>query len=530
MTLRRFLFGLAALSVGVLLGLPVAAWLRPDAPPRSTETITPASVPLDAADVEIGGTDAPIEPVADVPDLISLNRLLREVAARVTPAVVFLRVDVTTTTAALEGFQDEFSPYYGARNTTGSGIIISRSGYVLTNAHVVEGATRVRVALYDKREYEAEIQGIDASTDLAVLRLLGVGADGDTEPLPVATFGDSDAVAPGDFVLTVGSPLRLSNTVTFGIVSATGRRIYEFEGSGGQFQIQDFIQTDAAINPGSSGGALVNVRGEVVGIVTSIATESGFNEGYGFAVPSNLARRVAQDLVSTGQVRRGFLGVEVQEVTHDVARTQGMRRAQGVQIVSVFSGGSGARAGLRAGDVLLAVDGRPVDSSNEFQSRLALRRPGETVTLTVWREGETETVRAALISQDDPSFRTWIAGREAPLPAGPEPPAAVPPDVPRSEAVDWGIRFRDLTSRERRDFRVASGAFVEAVRPESGAFVDGLPEGVVVTEIEGRAVNSAEDARAALARQARRERPALLRVRRPDGLTAFYDLASPFAE
>ncbi len=445
-----------------------------------------------------------------MPDLVDISRQTVLVAREVERAVVYVEVELGA------GF---------ARGQTeaGAGIIISPSGYVLTNAHVVARATEAVVVLpSDKREYRAEVVGRDPTTDIAVLRLFEVGV-GDDEPLPVASLGDSDAVEVGEFVLAVGSPFRLKNTFTSGIVSALGRG--GLNAIPNEFAIEDFIQTDAAINPGNSGGALVNLRGEVIGVVTANASENGYAAGYGFAVPINLARVVAESLIRYGEVRRGYLGVEVYPVDRAEAREAGMAEVHGVLVTRVVSGGPAARAGVRPGDILLEVGGRRVDEPNQFQSRMAMFSPGQSVEMAVWRGRETRNFRTTLTDPRDPSLEDWFASTPTPAP-----PAAPGPEeeVARSEAPDWGVRFRDLTRTERRRFE--NGAYVETIEPGSAAELDGLPRGTVVVEVESQPVATAEEARVALARLARMDRPALLRVRRPDGRTAFYDLASPFVE
>ena len=514
MTFRRLLLGLAALAVGVLVGLPIIRLVQPDAGPApggagAAREAAPTAV---VETVELGADGPPPAATSEVPDLVDISRQTVVVAQAVEPTVVYVEVTVP----AAGGF--------GRTSTeAGSGVIISPAGYVLTNAHVVARAGDVTVFFpTDKREYRAEVVGTDPTTDVAVLRLLEVGVGADP-PLPVASLGDSDGLEVGEFVLAVGSPFRLTNTFTSGIVSALGRGgLYAIES---EFAIEDFIQTDAAINQGNSGGALVNLQGEVVGVVTAIASESGYYEGYGFAVPVNLARRVAEDLIQYGEVRRGYLGVEVFPMNVADARERGMPAVEGVLVNGVVRDGPAARAGLRAGDVLLEVGGRDVDEPNQFQSRLAMARPREPVALAVWRDGARRELRAVLADPADASLETWFASR---TPAAALPAPAPPEDLRRTEAPSWGVQFRDLTRAERRQFE--SGAFVESVTPGSAAELDGLPRGTVVVEVEDRPVATAEEARAALARQARRDEPALLRVRRPDGRTAFYDLASPFVD
>ncbi len=515
-TLRRFLFALAALAVVVLVGLPMLRLLQPDAPVSpSPPSVVSGTAPTVMETVQIGAEGPPPARPIDVPDIADVSRQTTEVIQAVDPTVVYVRVDYGPTDA------------YGRANMeTGSGIIISPAGYVITNAHVIARAGDVTVFLpSDKREYRAEVVGRDLTTDIAVLRLLEVGV-GTDPPLPVASLGDSDDLQPGEWVFALGSPFRLTNTVTSGIVSAVGRGGLDAIDS--EFAIEDFIQTDAAINQGNSGGALVNLQGQVVGVVTAIASQSGYYEGYGFAVPINLARRVAEDLIQYGEVRRGYLGVEVLSVSAADARERGMESVEGVLVIGVVGSGPAERAGLRRGDVLLEVGGRPVNETNQFQSRLAMSRPSEPVGLTVWRDGERRELRAVLADPRDPQLEEWFASRPPVAPAPGDVRPETPEDINRTEAPDWGVRFRDLNRGERRQFE--NGAFVEAIEPGSAAELDGLPAGTVVVEVENRPVATAEEARAALARQARRDRPALLRVRRPDGRTAFYDLASPFVD
>ncbi|MEM1056361.1 MAG: trypsin-like peptidase domain-containing protein [Bacteroidota bacterium] len=520
MTGRRFLFALALIAVGVLIGLPIARVFAPEppAPEQAIESAAPPPAAVEVDPIPFGPdeTSEPLPPTAEIPELRELNRLFTGVADLATESVVYVEVDAS-----------DGDPYaFGARTTAGSGVIVSPAGYVVTNAHVLEGGRRVTVVLDDKREYAAEVVGRDPTTDLAVLRLLEIGVAGDL-PLPVATLADSDELEVGEWVLAVGSPFRLTGTVTQGIVSALGRSVGAIQN---EVFIEDFIQTDASINQGNSGGALVNLDGEVVGVVTAIATESGISQGYGFAVPSNLVKRVTEDLVAYGEVRRGYVGIQVGEMTAADARERGMDRIRGVLVSDVYGGGPGARAGLQPGDVLLEVNGVSVDATNRFQSRVALAQPTDQLALTIWREGEEQQLQSSLVTFDDPGLQRWIAGGVAPAEPPEEAPTIAPPDVPRAQATDYGVRLRDLTPDERRTFNVTAGAFVEAVEPESAAFQDGLPQGTVVIEVEGEPVASAAEAQAVLSDLARSETPALLRVRRVDGLTAFYDLLSPEAD
>jgi Do/DeqQ family serine protease len=266
----------------------------------------------------------------------------------------------------------------------GSGVVVSPNGYILTNHHVIDGAEEISVELNDGRDFEARVIGTDPPSDLAVLRV-------EAEGLPALGFGDSDRVQIGDVVLAVGNPLGIGQTVTSGIVSAKARSTGLSDGN-----FEDFLQTDAAINQGNSGGALVNVTGELIGINSQILSPSGGNIGIGFAIPSNMARDVMEQLVETGEVRRGQLGVVIQPVTDEVASEIGLAEGRGLLIVAVRQGGAAARSGLRPGDVILAFNGAQVSEPNTFRNLVASTPPGTEVTLTVLRDGRQSEVQATL--------------------------------------------------------------------------------------------------------------------------------------
>jgi Do/DeqQ family serine protease len=526
MPARQIAVGLGLLLVGLLAGAGLMWWLQPDPAPSPSALTRPARAePMPV----IGRPDE--RPLTPLPELNGLNDRFREVAQRASAAVVFIQVESRVDArrgAPDDGFHD-FIPPFGRdmRRSAGSGVVVSEEGYAVTNHHVIDGAERIRVLLNDKREYEAELVGSDPTTDLAIVRLLGLQDD---EAMPVVAIGDSDEVQVGEWVLAVGNPFRLTSTVTAGIVSALGRQVDIIED---RFRIEDFIQTDAAINPGNSGGALVNLRGEMVGVATAIATESGSYEGYGFAVPSNLVVRVAEDLIAYGVVRRGYLGVEIRAVTAADADALGLDRIEGVLISNVAEGAPAAEAGLRRGDVVLAVDGEAVAAPNQFQSRIARLRPGDGLALDIWRGDEQVRVEAYLIGRDDDVFRQWASGMRAP-PRRPAPePDPDPRPAPRLEAPEtydafdvavWGVEVRDLTENERLRFGVGAGAYLSRVDPGGPAYADGLPEGVVVTEIENLPTPTAEAARAALQQFTQSGRPILLRIQRADGTAAFYEL------
>ncbi|MEM1043957.1 MAG: trypsin-like peptidase domain-containing protein [Bacteroidota bacterium] len=529
---RSILIGLGVLAVGAVLGAVLVSLLRP-APPAPDRDGSEALAlrPSVTEPVRIGDQDPPL-PEA-VPELTSLNQLFKGVAQRVTPTVVFIEVETPADQrgARRDPSFEQWHPFVQPRRyrrSAGSGVIISPRGYVVTNAHVVDQATRIRVLLGDKREFEAEIVGVDPTTDLAVVHM----PDADGADLPVVTLGDSDLLDVGEWVLAIGNPFRLTSTVTSGIVSALGRQVDIIEDD---FRIEDFIQTDAAINPGNSGGALVNLRGELVGIATAIATESGSYEGYGFAVPVNLVTRVATDLIAFGEVQRGYLGVEIRAVTAADAERLGLGRVAGVLVSNVADDGAAERAGVRSGDVLLAINGQEIDAPNQFQSAIALQRPNDDIRLSVWRGGGQRDLDARLIGRDNDALQSWIAeigGRgqlldpEPPRPE-PAPEQSAPDDLNLYELDAWGIGLRDLTVADRGNYGLENGVYVAFVRQGSVASADGLPAGSVLTAIEGDAVTSAEEASAALDAIAAAGGTALVRVRRADGVTAYYDLESP---
>lgn len=277
-------------------------------------------------------------------------------------------------------------------STMGSGVLITNDGYILTNHHVINGvdADDIEVSLNDKRVYKARLIGSDPSTDIAVLKI-------DATDLEPVIIGNSDRVQVGDWVLAVGNPFRLRSTVTAGIVSATSRQVEIIDDA---LRIESFIQTDAAINRGNSGGALVNTSGELIGINTAIATQDGNNQGYGFAVPSNLSLKIARDLIEFGKPQRGLLGVSIQSITQNTARDLGLSQITGVRIIGLVEQGAAKEQGLRLNDVILNVNGFSVSEANQLQERVALHRPGEIVQLTVWRNGTTFTTDVPLRSTE----------------------------------------------------------------------------------------------------------------------------------
>jgi Do/DeqQ family serine protease len=345
-------------------------------------------------------------PVAGIPT----DGSIADVAERVVDSVVNI------STSHQERGQVSFDPFGGDDDQTpqrsyakGSGVIVTASGRILTNAHVVDGADDIKVTLQDGTELPAKVIGKDVHADLAVIQL-----QGKFPALKPITFGDSSALRLGDIVLAVGDGLGVGKSVSMGIVSAKGLTHVGIE------DYEDFIQTDAAINPGNSGGALVNLKGELVGINTAIASRSGGSQGIGFAIPTNMARPIMEALVRDGKVRRGYLGVNIATVTPSILKEHKLGAQQGVLVAGIDPRGPGARTGLAEGDVIVGLDGKPVKTDNELRSEIAAAKPGSTVALdVVHQDGQRATIKAQLGElpersrqqelelQQQPQFRHW---------------------------------------------------------------------------------------------------------------------------
>ncbi len=422
--------------------------------------------------------------VPAVLDTVTPTRLsgaFRAAADRALPAVVYIQVATEPRLARdalrnhpyfriLPGFPDDVrvEPRRGA----GSGVIIDSDGHVLTNRHVVRDADQIVVQLVDGREYVADVVGTDPSTDVAVIKLDTRG----NERLPVAQIGDSDQLQVGDWVLALGNPLGLTFTVTAGIVSARGRTT-GILGQESEYPLEAFIQTDAAINPGNSGGPLVDLQGRVVGINTAIQSPNGYNAGYGFAIPINLAHKVAADLIEYGAVRRPRLGVLIETPNEADVAAYGLDRAAGAEIVAVQEGTPAARAGLKMGDVVIAVDGRPIETSSELQTLLAQRQPGERVRLTIMRDRQRRDVTVELGQFETDRVRERSRPERL------------------SAAQRLGFEAQDLTSQDARalglpaDTRGVVILNVPALSPVRGQ----VDPGSLIVSINGKPVRNMRD-------------------------------------
>ncbi|NJC27787.1 trypsin-like peptidase domain-containing protein [Neolewinella antarctica] len=349
---------------------------------------------------------------------------------------------------------------------SGSGVIISADGYIVTNNHVVEGAENLEVDLNDQQTYQAEVIGVDPTTDIALIKI-------DAKNLPTVQFADSDLLKVGDWVVAVGNPFSLTSTVTAGIVSAKGRSIDIVRRSGGELAIESFIQTDAVVNPGNSGGALVDINGNLVGINTAISSPTGVFAGYSFAVPSAIVKKVTEDLREFGVVQRGLLGARIQELNTAFAKERGIDRDNGVYVSEVTEGSAAKEAGLREGDVILSVDGISTLRNSELLEQLGRRRPGDEVTLSYERAGRALTTVARLKNTDGGSGVVAVAQKPA-------------------STTKFGASFYELNESQSNDFGLDGGV---VIRDLSGGLLSEqtrIRPTFIITKVNGTVVGSVE--------------------------------------
>jgi len=397
-----------------------------------------------------GWTDDPLEGAKQRAFLSSSPTNFIAAAAAVTPGVVNIRA-AQSSRFDLWGSEDSYG------SSSGSGVIISADGFIVTNHHVIQNANEIQVTLNDKREFNAEIVGIDPSTDLALLKIKG-------SKLHFLQFGNSDSLRVGEWVLAVGNPFELQSTVTAGIVSARGRSIDILET---QDRIESFIQTDAAVNPGNSGGALVNTNGELVGINTAIITRSGRYEGYSFAVPGNLVRKVIKDLRDHGVVQRGILGVFIDDLTEERARQLGLPSIEGVYITRTTPGGAAEKAGLREGDVVISINGKKTQTLPEMQEQLGSYRPNNVLSIEYIRNGKKAKASATL--QGKVTDATAVNTRDDTF------------------LRELGFELRDLNREEQKRLNV-KGVRVVSIFRGSKVERTNMDPGFVITRVNSEAV------------------------------------------
>ncbi len=455
---KNIFIGLLIASLGGFVGVAAYKFFEDKGPTTITEKqkVQFASLPTYAE--PDGGTDFTVA------------------AAKTVPAVVHIKVTMSSSPQAnyidpifRDFFGDGGFPFgqRGPSMGSGSGVIISADGYIVTNNHVVNGADKIEVVLNDKRSYKGKVIGTDPNTDLALVKI-------EADNLPFVVYGNSDNVKIGEWVLAVGNPLNLTSTVTAGIVSAKGRNINIIgeDGSRTPFPIESFIQTDAAVNRGNSGGALVNTRGELVGINTAIASQTGMYAGYSFAVPVNLVKKVMDDLLEYGKVQRAFLGVQIQEVNSDVAKEKGLKSTRGVLVARVNDGGAAELAGVQSGDVIISVAGVEVNSTSELMEQVGRHRPGDKIDIKVIRENKDKNLAVVLRGEDNTT------------------------DFKKKEPINvnnlLGAEFQDLSSSEKKNLRIENGVKINSIKAGKMSSV-GIRSGFIITRLNNKTVSSAED-------------------------------------
>lgn len=384
----------------------------------------------------------------------------------------------------------------------GSGVIVSADGTILTNAHVIDGAEKITVYLSDNKSFEAKLIGADKPSDLAVIKIEG-------QTFPFLTLGNSDNVRIGDIVLAIGNPLGIGQTVTQGIISAKGRRTGLSDGS-----FEDFLQTDAAINRGNSGGALVNVTGELIGINSQILSPSGGNIGIGFSIPSNMAKSVMDQLVQNGKVRRGMLGVNIQNITPATASALNLKDTVGVLVSNVRAGSSAEKAGVKRGDIITAINGEKVEDGNVLRNKVAGTLPGNPIKITILRDGNSQELSATL-----DEFDTENAAENNQNPANRE------QNPTGEQGGKLGLSLQPVTPQIAKQLELTEidGLVVTEVDPNGAAAQEGIARGDVILEVNRRSVKTLEDMQTALNNSG--DRPILLLVNRKNQTT--YITVSP---
>ncbi len=385
-------------------------------------------------------------------------------ASSVTEAVVHIRTVLSNGSYSFNALDGLFR---GPSQSSGSGVILTDNGYIVTNHHVIENASEIEVVLSDNSSYFGKIIGVDPTTDLALIKI-------EAEQLPFITYGNSDLIKPGEWVLAVGNPFDLNSTVTAGIVSAKARNIGILRDKN-NLQIESFIQTDAAVNPGNSGGALVNLKGELVGINTAIATPNGSYAGYSFAVPVNLVSKVIDDLLVYGKVQRGLLGIRIGDVDARLAESQGLSVMNGVFVTYVNINSAAQEAGIEQGDVIIGINHNKVTNVSELQELVARNRPGDEITVTYLRKGIEFETNAVLRNTEG----TTELSRNV------------------YDKIIEGVEFEDVDNDEMAQFKLNGG--VKAIKVEEGKWQDGgIEEGFIITKIDKVNITNIEELHLAL--------------------------------
>ena len=433
-----------------------------------------------AANKEIGAKTAPVNLSSQVQ---AINEAFANASKAVNATVVNINV-ITETKVSNNRMQDLFR-FFGNPNEipndedksepetqrsegAGSGVIVSEDGYIITNNHVVADAKEdgIKVILSDRKEYKAKLIGRDPLTDIAVIKI-------EAQNLPVAHISNSDEVLIGEMVIAVGNPLGLNSTVTSGIVSAIGRGALGLNRD--KYAVENFIQTDAAINPGNSGGGLFNLKGSLIGINTAIASRTGYFSGYGFAIPANLVRAVAMDLIEDGKVDRGYIGISLRPIDELSSKSLKLEKVAGALVDDVLKDSPAEKAGIEAGDVILELDGKPINSSNDLQSYVAQKRAGDKVNLKLWRDGKSLTKSVTLKRRDKDDMAS-ADDTDSDSNSSAEESTNKPVSF-----KELGFSIGPLTDKVKKEMEIETGVLITKVDTYSAAAERGIfPNGIIV--------------------------------------------------
>jgi serine protease Do len=433
----------------------------------------------------------PLRPVNYVPGA-SFDQPDFEMAASISVhAVVHIKTEFQRKSNVYDDFFNLFNFGQGMPNQAieamGSGVIVDPEGYIVTNNHVVQDADNITVTLNDKRVFKATIIGADASTDLALIKI-------EEKNLPFLSYGNSDDVRIGEWVLAVGNPFNLTSTVTAGIVSAKARDINIL---GSQGAVESFIQTDAAVNPGNSGGALVDLKGQLIGVNAAIASGTGNYVGYSFAIPANIVKKVVGDFMKFGKIQRGFLGIRYKEIDDQFARDNDLPSVRGVYVQEVIDGGAAAKAGMKKGDVILLMQGLPVNSGSELQEIITQHNPGDKITLSVFRNGNNVDLSLTLLSENENLAYTKD-----------------------NQIIIHGATFQRINDNEKQRFNIPDG--YKIVRLDNGLLRNsGIREGFIITAIDKQPVHSTQELKEAFTS---RKGGVLVEGVYPNGMRAYYGI------
>lgn len=412
------------------------------------------------------------------------------VSKRVLPTVVHIKTSVKVQPG--QGRLPFFDKFPRMRKGSGSGVIYNEKGYIITNNHVVENASEIKVTLHNKQSYEAEIVGTDNSTDLAVLKI-------DADNLKAVDIGNSDKLSIGEWVLAVGNPFNLTSTITAGIVSAKARNLNLL---GGGTHIESFIQTDAAVNPGNSGGALVDSKGDLIGINTAIASKTGEYAGYAFAIPTSIVTKVADDIIQYGEVKRGFLGVSIRNVNDKIADKKNLKEIRGALVAGLMQKSAAGKAGIQKGDVIVSVNGESINSVAELQAIIGQKHPGDKVKVTVLRDGEKVTKKVTLTNKNGV-------------------PRIVEEKTKEEISRDIGVNLSPLKDEVKNRLNIGYGVRVKQVKGGKLAEV-GIPEDFIILQINNTKVKEPEDVYEIMSRVKKQDGGVLIKGLNPDGSKGYY--------